>query len=98
MIKWRSKDGNLEFQVRVVPRASRSEVVGEYGGALRVRISAPPVNGAANAELIRLLAREFNVRKTEVDIISGLAGKTKQVRINGVGPGALEKLSSSPED
>jgi uncharacterized protein (TIGR00251 family) len=49
--------GTLIFNVLVVPRASRSEIVGEHNGALRVRIAAPPVDGAANEELIRTLAR-----------------------------------------
>lgn len=55
MINYSEKDGTLTFNVRVVTRASRSEIVGEHDGALRVRIAAPPVEGAANEELVRLL-------------------------------------------
>ncbi|HKZ79650.1 MAG TPA: DUF167 domain-containing protein [Pyrinomonadaceae bacterium] len=93
MIKCLGRDGNLQFEVRVVPRASRSEVVGEHDGALRVRIAAAPVEGAANEELVRLLAREFKVRRAAIEIIGGLASKVKQVRINGLAPDALAKWS-----
>ncbi len=55
MINYSEKNGSLTFTVRVVPRASRSAIVGEHDGSLRVRIAAAPVDGAANEELIRTL-------------------------------------------
>ncbi|HEX5832564.1 MAG TPA: DUF167 domain-containing protein, partial [Pyrinomonadaceae bacterium] len=64
-------NGQVVFKVQVVPRASRSEVVGEHNGALRVRIAAPPVDGAANEELIRILAKTFSVSRRVVKIVSG---------------------------
>lgn len=69
------------ISVRVIPRASRSEVVGMIDGILRVRIAAPPVDGAANAELIATLARHFGVRRSAVTIASGERSKNKTVRI-----------------
>lgn len=77
------RNGHVVFQVQVVPRASRSEVVGEHNGSLRVRIAAPPVDGAANEELIRILAKAFNVSRTAVRIVSGHGGKLKQISIEG---------------
>ena len=77
-------DGSVRFTVRVVPRASKSEIVGEHDGALKVRIVSPPVDGAANAELIKLLARSLGVSKSDVEMTSGLSSKTKQVRITGI--------------
>ncbi len=77
------KDGMVTFSVRVIPWASKSEIVGEHDGAFKVRIASPPVDGAANAELIKLLAKLLGVAKTQVEIISGSASKTKQVRISG---------------
>lgn len=77
-------DGSVTFTVRVVPRASRSEIIGEHDGALKVRIASPPVDGAANAELIKLLAKQFGVSKSNVEIIGGQTSKTKQIRINGI--------------
>lgn len=75
--------GQVVFKVQVVPRSSRSEVVGEHNGALRVRIAAPPVDGAANEELIRILAKAFDVSRSAVKIVSGHGGKLKQIGIEG---------------
>jgi uncharacterized protein (TIGR00251 family) len=83
MIDYSEEDGKLIFKVRVVPRASRSELVGEYDGALRVRIAAPPVDGAANDELVRLLARVFGVPRKAIDITGGHASKLKTVCVAG---------------
>ena len=64
-----------------MPRASRSEVVGEHDGALKVRIAAPPIDGAANAELVKVLAKTFAVSKSEIEIVGGQTSKTKQIKI-----------------
>jgi uncharacterized protein (TIGR00251 family) len=77
------RNSQVVFKVQVVPRSSRSEVVGEHNGSLRVRIAAPPVDGAANEELIRVLAKAFNVSRSAVSILSGHSGKVKQVGIEG---------------
>ena len=81
MIQFTEKDNAFIFTVRVVPRASKSEIVGEHDGALKVRIAAPPVDGAANAELVKLLAKIFDVSKSEVEITGGQTSKTKQIKI-----------------
>jgi uncharacterized protein (TIGR00251 family) len=78
-----NKDG-VTLTVRVIPRASRSEIVGEYGGALKIKLASPPVDGAANEELVKLLAKAFAVPKNSVEIVSGHTSKTKAVRIAGV--------------
>ena len=83
MIVHSLRNGHVVFKVQVVPRSSRSEVIGEHNGALRVRIAAPPVDGAANEELIRILAKTFNVSRTAVKIVSGHSGKLKQIGIEG---------------
>ena len=67
----------------MVPRASRSEVAGVIDGVWKVRIAAAPVDGAANAELTKLLAKAFKVGKGSVEIISGETSKLKRVRITG---------------
>jgi uncharacterized protein (TIGR00251 family) len=92
MIPCTEKDGKLTFKVRVVPRSSRNEIVGEHDGALRVRLTAPPVEGAANAALVRTLARAFDVSPGAVEIISGQGSRTKTVSIVGVGFPILERL------
>jgi hypothetical protein len=93
VIQYSEKDRGLTFAVRIVPRASRSEIAGEYNGALRIRIAAPPVEGAANRELIRLLARMFNLPQKAVAIVSGVGSKSKIVRIAGADSARLEQLT-----
>lgn len=83
MIRYVIADGKLKFRVQVVPRASRSEIVGEHDGLLRVRIAAPPVEGAANEELIKVLAKRFRVPKSDVEIVSGHGSRVKQVVVSG---------------
>ena len=90
MINYTEKDGKLIFKVRVVPRASRSELIGEHDGALRVRIAAPPVDSAANDELVRLLARAFGVPRSAIDITGGHAAKLKTVCVAGGRPAVLK--------
>ena len=84
MISIREEDGGIIFAVRVLPRSSRTEIAGEHEGALKVRLAAPPVDGAANAELIKLLAKKLGVAKSAIAIVSGETSKTKRLRIGGV--------------
>lgn len=78
------RGGAVRFFVRVVPRASQSSIEGVYGGALKVRLAAPPVDGAANEELVSVLARAFDVAKSRVRIVRGASARTKSVEIEGV--------------
>jgi len=87
-----AQDRGLTFAVRVVPRASRSEIAGEHNGALRVRIAAPPVSGAANRELVRTLAKIFKLPQNAVEIVSGANSKNKTVRLRGADAATLERL------
>jgi uncharacterized protein (TIGR00251 family) len=87
-------EGEVVFKVQVVPRSSRSEVVGEHNGSLRIKIAAPPVDGAANEELIRVLAKTFNVSRSAVTIVSGQTGKVKQISIKGRTNELVERLNS----
>lgn len=84
VIDYSIRNGQLVFRVQAVPRSSRSEVVGEHNGALRVRVAAPPVDGAANDELIHVLAKAFKISRNAVTILSGRSGRLKQVSIEGV--------------
>ncbi len=82
--------GSVEFQIRVVPRASKTEIAGEMDGAVKVRVSSPPVDGAANSELVRLFAKTLGVARSDVEIVSGLASKTKRIRVMGVTADAVQ--------
>jgi uncharacterized protein (TIGR00251 family) len=92
MIRYTQDGDALVFTVRVVPRASRSEIAGEHDGALRVRVAAPPVEGAANVELVRTLSRAFKVPSSAVLITSGHSSKVKQLRVSGAAVELLEML------
>jgi len=72
------------FEVRVTTRAASVEIVGEYEGAVKVRVSSPPVDGAANAELVRLISKKLGVAKSAVAIVSGETSRTKRLRVTGV--------------
>jgi len=81
------RDGaDLVIELRVQPRASRSEVAGTFGDRLRIRLQAPPVDGRANAALVEFLAEAFDVPRARVVIEHGLSGRDKRVRIRGPGP------------
>ena len=85
-------NGGVMFSIRVVPRASKSEIVGESEGILRIRISAPPVDGAANDEVVRVLAKAVGVAKSNLAIVSGQTSKTKRIGIVGVSAAQLQKM------
>lgn len=77
-------EGNVEFSVRVVPRASKTEIAGEIGGVVKVRVASPPVDGAANEELVKFLAKKLGVSRSDVGLISGTASRTKTIRVYGL--------------
>jgi hypothetical protein len=79
------KEPPLTFTVQVQPRSSRDEIAGVHDGRLKVRISAPPVEGKANDRLIEVIAKAFGVPKSSVDIIKGHSSRLKTIRISGIG-------------
>ena len=83
------------IEVRVQPRASSNEIVGIREGVLRVRLQAPPVDGAANDALVRFLADEFGVPRRQVRIVSGFGSRNKVVEVEAVALPALDRLLSS---
>ena len=86
------------MQVHVQPRASRSEVVGTHGAALKVRLLAPPVDGAANEALVTLLAEELGVPRRDVRIVHGATSRAKVVEIDGTTVDAVRALAGPGMD
>jgi uncharacterized protein (TIGR00251 family) len=74
----------IRLRLRVQPRAARTELAGRHGDALKIRVAAPPVDGEANVELIRFLARVLNVPRTSVSIAAGSGGRSKMVAVEGI--------------
>jgi len=89
------RDGaDLVLDVRVQPRASRSEIAGVHGERLRILLQAPPVDGKANAALVEFVAGLFAVPRARVTIEHGLTGRDKRLRLRGVQslPAPLDSL------
>lgn len=84
MTEMKEKDGAVTFRLRVQPRASRTELAGEYGDALKLRITAPPVEGKANEECRRFLAKLLDVPASAVEIVSGISSKDKVIRVHNI--------------
>lgn len=76
--------GGVRVTVRVQPRATRSELAGVHGDALKVRLTAPPVEGAANEALVRLLAATFGIPARAITIVAGAGSRTKIVELEGI--------------
>lgn len=70
--------------VHVQPRAKRTEIVGRHGDALKIRVAAPPVDGAANDELVRFLASRLGLRRAAVRVVAGASGRDKRIAIDGL--------------
>jgi len=83
----------LRVRVHVQPRASRSEIVGLHGEALKVRLQAPPVDGAANESLVALLADRLGVPKRAVRVVGGATSRSKTVEIQGSTEAAVRALA-----
>jgi uncharacterized protein (TIGR00251 family) len=86
--------GRVRFSVRVQPRASKSELAGEYGDAVRIRLAAPPVDGAANDELVAFLSSTFAVARKSVRILAGENARSKLIEIEGITERAVRDILS----
>ena len=86
MLDLRGEKNGVSFRVRVQPRSSRNQVAGILDGALKIRLTAPPVEGEANEACRSFLAELLGVSRSQVAIVAGVAGRNKVVRVEGVAP------------
>jgi uncharacterized protein (TIGR00251 family) len=84
MLEVQEREGAVTFSMRVQPRASKDEIAGEMGGALKVRLRAPAVEDRANEALLEFLAQLLKRPRSAVRILSGERSRTKRVEIHGV--------------
>lgn len=84
MLQIKETDSAVTIKVKAQPRAPRTEIIGEHDGAIKMKVAAPPLNGKANAECRRFLAKLFEVSATSVEIISGESSRDKIVRIQNI--------------
>jgi len=85
----------VTFMVRVQPGASKNEIVEMQEDALKIRISAPPVQGKANKVLIQFLAKQLAVKRSQVEILSGHTSRVKTIHVIGQGTEKLQQLIDS---
>ncbi|MFT3837126.1 MAG: DUF167 domain-containing protein [Myxococcaceae bacterium] len=76
--------GGVELLVLVQPRASRTKVLGEHDGRLKIALAAPPVDGEANAALVEFLAERVGVKRAQIELLDGLTGRRKRLKITGL--------------
>jgi uncharacterized protein (TIGR00251 family) len=91
MAGW-ARDGadGAVLEILVQPRASRTRVAGEHDGRLKIQLAAPPVDGEANAALVAFLAGALGVRRADVVLLAGEAGRRKRVRVAGISAAQAE--------
>lgn len=95
MLYIKKVDDGIIFKVRVQPRASANELAGVMKDAVKLRLTAPPVEGKANEACRAFLARLFSVTRAQVQILSGSTGRNKIIKVQGVSPEmALEIILS----
>ncbi len=85
MLRVSEENGGIRFEVRVQPRSSRNQIIGEQEGALKIKLTAPPVDGEANPALVAFLSQLFGVAKRDVQILKGETSRHKSVSIQGLG-------------
>ena len=88
-------DGSLILTLHIQPGARKTEIAGLHGGALKIRLAAPPVDGKANAALLGFLAKTCAVPKSAVELISGETSRAKRVRLRGADPDKVAGLAGA---
>lgn len=96
-IRTLSMKKTVRLNLFIQPRASKNEIVGKHGDAFKVRLTAPPVDGAANSELQKFLAKKLKISRSEVRIISGDTGRRKIVEFDVEDESAFWKIFNPPE-
>ncbi len=97
-LPYQAGEGWIQIQVRVQPRSSSERIGGIVEGALRVHLTAPPVEGKANKALQRFLARLLGIPKWDVEIVAGEISRSKRVRLHGITSEGLAKLVEQTRD
>jgi uncharacterized protein (TIGR00251 family) len=90
MISLKESKKGLTFDIQVIPHASRTEIVCIQDGALKIKVTAPPIEGAANEACIKLLAGELELKKSQMEIFSGAKSRKKTVMVKNISKTDLE--------
>lgn len=92
MLEIKETPDGVTFKIRVQPRASRNQLAGPYQDGVKVRLTAPPVDGEANQACIDYFAQLFGVAKAQVELIAGHTGRSKVLRIRGINAAQAEQI------
>ncbi|BCL59336.1 hypothetical protein DGMP_00290 [Desulfomarina profundi] len=87
-----AKDGSLLLRVHIQPRASKTKIVGLYDGTLKIAVSAPPVEGRANKEIIQFLAKKMKIPRSDVRVKSGLQSRRKSLELKNIRESEVRRL------
>jgi uncharacterized protein (TIGR00251 family) len=90
--KQKQTEISATLSIRIQPRASKNGVVRMEDGSLKIRLTAPPVDGAANEALVEFLSKTLSISKSAVEIVSGHASREKRVKISGMGEADVIRL------
>jgi uncharacterized protein len=74
----------IDIEAKIIPKSSRNEIIRLEGGIIKIKVTAPPVDGLANRAVIELISKGLKIPKKDIDIISGEKSKNKKIRIHGV--------------
>jgi hypothetical protein len=91
MTTFQESNGAVTFAVKVVPRASKNQIVGIEGDTIKIRLNAPPVEGKANDALVEFLADTLQVARKQIDIVTGQTARRKIVRVRGITASQVEQ-------
>jgi len=94
MIKIDKDSDGIVFKIKVQPRSSRDEIVGVQGDALKIKVTAPPIKGAANKSCFKILAKELKVSKSQIKIVGGEFSKVKIVKVTGKIQDLVQKMNN----
>lgn len=97
MLEWmnETKDG-IALRVRAVPRASKNQIQGVHDGALKIRLTTPPVDGKANQALVKFLSKTLKVSKSQIQLAQGDTSRHKTFQITGISAADLQKKLHIP--
>jgi hypothetical protein len=90
----KSLPDGVELALLIQPRASRTRVVGEHDGLLKIQLAAPPVDGEANAALLEFLGKQLGVPRRQVTLVAGDASRRKRVQVVGIDAARTEAVMS----
>lgn len=84
-------EATITLKIHLLPRASRDEICGLHGDAIKIKVTAPPVEGKANMALQRFIAKKLNLAASQIEIMAGQRSREKILRISGISRAAVEK-------